>query len=79
MDYTVERESNMPPEMEFLDISLTKYTSLLLYTIHSPFYWRILQETIIYTGFRTHTKKSAEIRKLESIHGKPFAERKNEV
>ncbi len=31
------------PEMEFLDIILTKDLSLLLYVIHSPFYWRILK------------------------------------
>ncbi len=30
-------------EMEFLDISLTKYLSLLLHAIHSPF-WRLLAE-----------------------------------
>ncbi len=29
------------PETEFLDISLTKDSSLLLHAIHSPFYWRI--------------------------------------
>jgi hypothetical protein len=29
------------PEMEFLDIILTKDLSLLLNAIHNPFYWRI--------------------------------------
>jgi hypothetical protein len=32
--------------MEFLDINLTKVSSLLLIAIHSPFYWRILKKTI---------------------------------
>ena len=36
-------------EMEFLDINSTKDSSLLLYAIHSPFYWRILKKTILFT------------------------------
>jgi hypothetical protein len=28
---------------EFLDINLTKDSSLLLHAIHRPFYWRILK------------------------------------
>ncbi len=30
---------SMSPEMEFLDINLTKYLSLLLHAINSHFYW----------------------------------------
>jgi hypothetical protein len=40
------------PEMEFLDISLMKDSSLLLHATHSPFYWWIFKETILsYSGF----------------------------
>jgi hypothetical protein len=45
------------PEMEFLDINLTKDWSLLLHAIHNPFYWRILKKAIPYsTPFEIHTK-----------------------
>jgi hypothetical protein len=37
--------------MEFLEINLTKDSSLLLHAIHSPFYWRILNNTIIFFSF----------------------------
>jgi hypothetical protein len=36
-------------EMEFLDINLTKDSSLLVHAIHSPFYWR---KTILFSGFK---------------------------
>ncbi len=46
-----QRSSPPPPttdtdraEIEFVDISLTKGSSLLLHAIHSPFYWRILHQ-----------------------------------
>jgi hypothetical protein len=48
------------PEMKFLDINLTKDSSLLLQAIHSSFYWRILKKTILYFGFNTPYKKSAK-------------------
>jgi hypothetical protein len=48
------------PEMEFLDINLTKDSSLLLHSIHSPFYRRILKKTILFSGFKNHSKKSAK-------------------
>jgi hypothetical protein len=64
-------------EMEFLDINLTKNSSLLLHAIHSPFYWRILKKTILFFGFK-NTKKIRETRKLEYIHEKHFVEQKNE-
>ncbi len=34
-------------EMEFLDINLTKDSSLLLHAIHSPSNWRVLKKTIL--------------------------------
>ncbi len=46
--------------MEFLDISLTKDSSLLLYAIHSPFYYLILQKTRLYLGFKNPSKKSVK-------------------
>jgi hypothetical protein len=46
--------------MEFLDISLTKGSSLLLYDIHSILYWRILKKTILFSGFKNPYKKSAK-------------------
>jgi hypothetical protein len=56
------------PEMKFLEISLTKDTSLLLHAIQNPFYWQILKKTILYTGFNNPYKKIYKTRKLESIH-----------
>jgi hypothetical protein len=55
------------PEMKFLDINSTKdWRTLLLYAIHSPFYWRILKKTIgTLLWFKNPSIKSA---KLESIH-----------
>ncbi len=43
---TVRPYNVVPPEsglieMEFLDINVTKDSSLLLHAIHSLFYWRI--------------------------------------
>jgi hypothetical protein len=49
-----------PPEMEFLGISLTRDSSLLLHAIHSPFYLRIKKKTILYSGFKNTYKKSAK-------------------
>jgi hypothetical protein len=43
-------------EMEFLDINLIQDSSLLLHAIHSPFYWRILKNTIFF--LKSLTKKS---------------------
>jgi hypothetical protein len=34
-------------EMKFLDISLTKDSSLVLHAIQSPFYWRILEKKML--------------------------------
>jgi hypothetical protein len=52
--------------MGFLDINLTKDLNFLLHAIHSPFYWRILKKTILYSGFKI-PKKIRKTRKLESI------------
>ncbi len=46
--------------MEFLDIILTKDSSLLLHAIHNPLYWRILKKTILLSGLQTLTKRSAK-------------------
>jgi hypothetical protein len=48
------------PEMEFLDISLTKAPV--------SFYWRISKKTTLYSGFNNTNKKISETRKLESFH-----------
>jgi hypothetical protein len=65
-------------EIEFLDINLAKELSLLLQTIHSPFYWRILMIIILFFWFKNAYKKIREARKLKSIHKQHFVERKNE-
>jgi hypothetical protein len=54
--------------MEFLDINLIKYSSLLLCAIHSPFHWRILKKTILFSGFKNSSEKIRETRKLKSFH-----------
>jgi hypothetical protein len=40
------KQTNRTTEMEFLDICFTKDSTLLLYAIHSPFYWQILKENL---------------------------------
>ncbi len=50
--------------MEFLDINLTKASSLLIHAIHSPFYWRISKKTILFPGFKNPYKKSTKQEKL---------------
>jgi hypothetical protein len=64
--------------MEYLDINLTKDSSLLLNAIHSPFYWWILKKTIVFSAFNNPYKKIPETRKLVSFHETHFVERKNE-
>jgi hypothetical protein len=59
--------NNLNLRMEFLDILLTKDSSLLLHAIHSPSCWRILQKTIFISGFKIHYKKIHE-RKKSSGH-----------
>ncbi len=50
----------------------------MLHAIHSPFYWRILKKTLLYSGFNNPYKKFHNTRKLESIHEQHFLEQKNE-
>jgi hypothetical protein len=45
-------------KMEFLAINLTKNSSLLLHANHRPFFWRILNTTIIV--FKNPYKKSVK-------------------
>jgi hypothetical protein len=63
-------------EIEFLDINLTKDSSLLLHAIHSFSTGGFLKKTRFYYGFAN--KKIFETRKLESIRQQNFVERKNE-
>jgi hypothetical protein len=49
------------PEMEFLDINLTKDLS-------PNFYWRILKKCILFSGFKNPYKKISDTRKREVIH-----------
>jgi hypothetical protein len=65
--------------MEFLDISLSKDSSILLHAVHSPFYLRILQKTIFYSGFKNPHEEIRETRKLESIHEKYFVKEETRV
>ncbi len=53
-------ESGRRTEIEFLDIHLTKDSSLVLHAIHSP--WRILKKTlpVLVSGFENPYKKSAK-------------------
>ncbi len=42
--------------MEFLNINITKDSSLSLRAVHSPFYLRIFKKTILYSGFNNILK-----------------------
>jgi hypothetical protein len=66
------------PEMEFTDINLTKDLSLLLYAIHSLFYWRILKKSILFSGFKNPYRKIRKTRKLQSINEHHCVEQKIE-
>ncbi len=63
-----DRDPYPHDKMKFLDIKLTKDTSILLHAIHSRFYWWILKKTILYSGFNNPVKKIRETGNLESIH-----------
>jgi hypothetical protein len=58
-----------------MDMNLTKGSSIWLHAIYSLFYWRILQKTILYSGFKT--PKIRETEELESIHELHFVEKEN--
>jgi hypothetical protein len=62
--------------MEFLDISLPKDSSLLLHAIHRPFYWQILNKSMVYSGFKNPYKKSAQ-QENSSLFMIAFVEWKN--
>jgi len=53
------------PEMEFLDINLTRDSSLLHHAIHSSFSLQILKKIILFFGFKILTKKSAKQEKKQ--------------
>ncbi len=63
--------------MEFLDINVRTDLTLFLHAIHSLFYWRILQKTILYANLKSMQKIRGR-RNLEPIHEKHVVERKNE-
>ncbi len=52
-------------EMKFLDISLTKDSSLLLHAIRSVSTGGFKKKTRLYSGFKNTRKKIRETRKLE--------------
>jgi|688.fasta_scaffold316240_1 hypothetical protein len=55
---TLSQDGGRPtPEIEFLDITLTKGSSLLIYDIYSPFYWWILKKTILLSVFTKNPQK----------------------
>ncbi len=54
--------------MEFLDINLTKDSTLLFHAIHSPFYWQILKKTLLFSGYKNPYEKIRETRKLDSFN-----------
>jgi hypothetical protein len=65
--------------MEFLDINLTKESSLLLHACSQSRQKADLKITILFSGFKNHYKNIRETRKIESIHEYVnFVEWKNE-
>jgi hypothetical protein len=59
--------------MEFLDINLTKDSSLLLPAIHSLLHWRIFKETIVFSGFKKPYKKvmvEENVKNYNKLEGK---------
>jgi hypothetical protein len=43
-----------------MDINLKKGWGILLHAIHSPFYWRILKKTILFSGLKNPYEKSTK-------------------
>ncbi len=69
----IHKEVRYPEhEMEFLDISLTKDSSLLLYAIHIPAYWWIFKKTILLSGFKNTYKKNPRNKKTLVFSWKAF-------
>ena len=59
LEFLLSRNVFLLLEIEFLDINLSKDSSLA-HAIHSPFYWRNLIKTMILSGFKNPYKKSAK-------------------
>ncbi len=53
--------------MDFLDINLTKDSSLLLHAIHSLSTDGFLKKTSLYSGFKNTYKNPRNKKKIESI------------
>jgi hypothetical protein len=54
--------------MEFLDINLTKDSSILRHAIHSNSYWQILKIIILLSSFKNpYKKKSAKQENLSLL------------
>jgi hypothetical protein len=65
--------------MEFLDISLTKDSSLLLHALQSPFYCRILKKIILFSGSKNlYTKSAKQENSILFMNSRHFVEGKNE-
>ncbi len=62
--------------MEFLDIDLTKNSSVFLHAIHIVSAGRFSKKTRLYFGFKNTFKTIGETRKLESTHDKHYVEMK---
>jgi hypothetical protein len=54
------------PELEFLDIDLIEDSSLLVPAVHCPFYWRILNKSILFSGFKNSYEKIREKTRVNS-------------
>ncbi len=63
--------------MEFLDINLTKDSSLLLYAIHSPFHWGIERNpySSLVLKIITKNKKNSSLFSRMAIWGDPSSEK----
>ena len=57
---------NVTPETEFLDINLTKDSSLLLHANHSLYTDGFLKKARLYSGFKKYLQKINETTKLDS-------------
>jgi hypothetical protein len=70
--------SGICPEMEFLDINLTRRLESFAPCYSQSLSLRILQANIPYTGIKNPGKKIRETRKLDSVHEKHVVEWKKE-
>ena len=67
LEFLLSRNVFLLLEIEFLDINLSKDSSLA-HAIHSPFYWRNLIKTMILSGFKNPYKKIRETRKTRVFY-----------